>query len=91
MREIAEIVSISTERVVNILHTHLCIRKLSARWVLQWITILRNHVKSQNSELNLVKVHQSVQTRNNRLGKLWLVFFGMHISDPRFHIHRLVE
>ena len=28
VREIAEIVSISTERVVNILHTLLCIRKL---------------------------------------------------------------
>ena len=30
MREIAEIVSISTERVINILDTHLCIRKLCA-------------------------------------------------------------
>ena len=29
--EIAEIVSISTERVVNIFHTHLCMRKLCAR------------------------------------------------------------
>ena len=31
VREIAEIVFISTERVVNILHTHLCMRKLCAR------------------------------------------------------------
>ena len=31
VREIAEIVSISTERVVNILHTHLCMKKLCAR------------------------------------------------------------
>ena len=29
--EIAEIVSISTERMVNILHTHLCMRKPCAR------------------------------------------------------------
>ena len=29
--EIAEIVSISTEHVVNILHTHLCMRKLCSR------------------------------------------------------------
>ena len=29
VREIAEIVSISTGRVVNILHTHLCMRKLT--------------------------------------------------------------
>ena len=33
VREIAEIVSISTERVVNILYTRLCMRKLGARWV----------------------------------------------------------
>ena len=26
---------------------------------------------------DLVKVHKSVRKRNNRLGKLWLVFFGM--------------
>ena len=31
VRVIAQIVSISTERVVNILLTHLCMRKLSAR------------------------------------------------------------
>ena len=30
VREIAEIVSISTERVVNILHAHLCMKKLYA-------------------------------------------------------------
>ena len=38
-------------------------------------TILRNHMKGQNSGLNLVKLHQSVRKRKNRLGKLWLVFF----------------
>ena len=43
-------------------------------------TILRNHVEGQNSRLNLVKVHQSVRKRNNRLEKLWLVFFGMHMD-----------
>ena len=31
VREIAEIVSILTERLVNILHTHLCMRKLYER------------------------------------------------------------
>ena len=33
VREIAEVIFISTKRVVNILHTHLCIRKLCARWI----------------------------------------------------------
>ena len=32
MREIAEIVSISTELMVNILHTHWCMRKHCAIW-----------------------------------------------------------
>ena len=41
VREVAEIVSISTERVVNILHTHLCMRKLCARWVPQLLTIVK--------------------------------------------------
>ena len=42
VREIVEIVSISIERVVNILHTHLCMRKLCARWVPQLLTINQN-------------------------------------------------
>ena len=39
VHEIAETVFISTERVVNILHTHLCVRKLCARWVPRLLTI----------------------------------------------------
>ena len=31
--KMGEIASISTERAVDILHTHLCMRKLCARWV----------------------------------------------------------
>ena len=51
------------------------------RWIkYQSTTILWNHVKGQSSELNLIKMHQSVQKRNNRLGKLWIVFFKMHLE-----------
>ena len=39
MHEIAKIVSIVTEHVVNILLTHLCMRKLCSRWVLRLLTI----------------------------------------------------
>ena len=46
-----------------------------ARCVSGSTTILRNNMKDQNSGLNLVKMHQSVRKRINRLGKLWLVFF----------------
>lgn len=39
LREIAEIVGISTEWVQYILTTHLDMKKLSARWVPQLLTI----------------------------------------------------
>ena len=45
VREIAEFVSITTERVVNILHTHLCMRKLCARWVLRLLTIDQKRIR----------------------------------------------
>ena len=43
--EIAEIVSISTERVINILSTHLCMRKLSVRWVPRLLTIDQKRIR----------------------------------------------
>ena len=63
VREVTEIESISTERVDKIFCIHIC--------------ALNSSVKGQKSGLNLVKMHQSVRNRNNRLGKLRLVFFGM--------------
>ena len=53
VREIAEIVSISTERVVNILHTHLCMRKFCARWVPRLLTIDQKRIHVTTSEQNL--------------------------------------
>ena len=53
VREIAEIVSISTERVVNILHTHLCMRRLFARWVPRFLTIDQKRIRVTTSEQNL--------------------------------------
>ena len=42
VREIAEIISISIERVDSILQTHLCMRKLCARWVPRLLIIEKN-------------------------------------------------
>jgi histone-lysine N-methyltransferase SETMAR len=39
VREIASAVGISSERVHNILHQHLIMRKLSARWVPRLLTV----------------------------------------------------
>ena len=52
VREIAEIVSISTERVVNILHTHLRKRKLCVRWVPRLLTIDQKRIRVTTSEQN---------------------------------------
>ena len=49
VREIAEIVSFSTERVVNILHTHLCMRKLCARWVPRLLIIDQKRTRETTS------------------------------------------
>ena len=51
--EIAEIASISNERVVNILHAHLCMRKLFARWVPRLFASDQKHIRVITSELNL--------------------------------------
>ena len=51
--EIAEIVSISTEHVVNILHTHLYMRKLCTRWVPRLLTIDQKRIRMSTSEQNL--------------------------------------
>jgi histone-lysine N-methyltransferase SETMAR len=39
VREIVNMVNISSERVCNILHEHLCMKKLSARWVPRLLTV----------------------------------------------------
>ena len=53
VREIAEIVSISTERVVNILHSHLCMRKLYAKWVPRLLPIYQKCIPVTTSGQNL--------------------------------------
>ena len=53
VHEIAQIVSISTERMVNILHTYLCLRKLRTRWVSRLLTINQKRIRVTTSEQNL--------------------------------------
>ena len=53
VREIAEIVSSLTDRVVNILYTHLCMRKLCARWVPRLLTIDQKCIRVAISKPNL--------------------------------------
>jgi hypothetical protein len=55
VREIASAVGISSERVHNILQQHLNMRKLSARWVLQPLTVdqKQNRVRCSKDNLQL--------------------------------------
>jgi histone-lysine N-methyltransferase SETMAR len=59
VREIAEIVSISTERVLNILHEHLAMKKLCARWVPRVLTIDQKRIRVTTSERNLAYINRN--------------------------------
>ena len=66
LRNIAEIVSISTERVVNILYTRLCMKKFCARRVVRSNTIEQKFVT-----MNETWIHQSTP-ESRRGSKRWL-------------------
>ncbi|XP_014471304.1 PREDICTED: uncharacterized protein LOC106742650 [Dinoponera quadriceps] len=55
VREIASAVSISSERVYNVLHQQLGMKKLSARWVPRLLTVdqKRNRVRCSKDSLQL--------------------------------------
>jgi len=57
IREIADIVSISIERIQNILHENLGMKKLSARWVPRLLTVeqKRNHMTTSEHCLDMFK------------------------------------
>ncbi|XP_055308260.1 uncharacterized protein LOC129572342, partial [Sitodiplosis mosellana] len=53
VREIVETVNVSYERVLNILHEHLHMNKLCARWVPRLLTIQQKRIRVTTSEANL--------------------------------------
>ena len=59
VREIAEVVFISTECVINILHTHLCMSKLCARWVPRLLTIDQKRIRVTTSKKNLAHFNRN--------------------------------
>ena len=59
--KVREIVSISTERLVNILHTHLCMRKLCARCVSQLLTIDLKGIRVTSLEQNLAYFNRNLK------------------------------
>ena len=52
VREVPEIVSVSTKHVISNLHTHLCMRNLCARWIPLLLTIDQKRIRVTTSEQN---------------------------------------
>ena len=79
-----EIVSISTERVVNILHTHLCMRKLCARWMLRLLTINQKRIRVTTSVRNLTYFNRKPKEFFRRfvtMDKTWIHHYSPESSE----------
>jgi hypothetical protein len=75
VREIASAVGISSERVHNILHQYLYMRKLSARWVPRLITVdqKQNRVRYSKDNLQLFqRTPQNFRPRFVTVDKTWI-------------------
>jgi len=75
VREIASAVGISNERVHNILHQHLSMKKLSARWVPRLLTIdqKRNRVRCCKDSLQLLQRNsQDFKRRFVTVDETWI-------------------
>ena len=80
VHEIAENVSIWTERVVNILHTHLCMRKLCARRVPRLLTINQKSICVTTSEQNLVYFNRNLKEflcRFVPMDEMWIHYYNV--------------
>lgn len=78
VREIAEAIGISNDRVHNILHNHLQMKKLSARWVPRLLTIdqKRNRVKCCESGLKLFQSNpQEFLRRFITVDETWIHYY----------------
>ena len=75
VREIASAVGISSERVHNILHQHLGMKKLSARWVPRLLTVdhKRNRVRCSKDGLQLFQQNpQDFRCRFVTVDETWI-------------------
>jgi histone-lysine N-methyltransferase SETMAR len=75
VREFASAVGISSERVHNILHQHLNMRKLSARWVPRLLTVdqKQNRVRCSKDNLQLFQWNpQDFRRRFITVDKTWI-------------------
>lgn len=59
VREIVKTVNVSYERVLNILHEHLHMNKLCARWVPRLLTIQQKRIRVTTSQANLAMLKRN--------------------------------
>jgi hypothetical protein len=84
VREIASAVGISSERVHNILHQHLNMRKLSARWVLQLLTVdqKQNCVRCSKDNSQLFQRNpQDFRRRFITVDETWIHHYTPEIKE----------
>ena len=84
VRELGEIVSISSEHVVNILHTYLCMRKLCSRWVLRLLKIDQKCICVTTSEQNLAYFNRNPKDFLRRpvmVGETWIHHYTLESRE----------
>ena len=78
VRKIAETTSISTEHVHNILHEHLHMEKLCARWVPRLLTIDQKRIRVTTSEQNLAHFNSNPKEFLRRfvtMDETWIQYY----------------
>ena len=91
VREIVEIVSISTEHVVSILHTYLCMRKLRARWVPRLLTTDQNRIRVTTSEQNLANFNRNPKEFLRRFVMMDVTWIHLYTPESRERLKQWVE
>ena len=79
VRKITKIILISTERVVNILHARLCVRKLCATLVPRLLTIDQRRIRVTSSEQNLAYFNRNPKDLLHRfvtMDETWIHYYS---------------
>ena len=75
---IAKILTTSTERVVNTLQTHLCMKKLCAKWMPRLLTIDQKRIHVTTSEQNVAYFKRNLKEFLRRfvtIDEIWIHHF----------------
>ena len=91
VREIAKMVGISNERVCNVLHQHLHMKKLCAKWVPRSLTIDQKRIRVNNSEQNLAYFNRNPREFLRRFVTMDETWIHYYTPDSREASREWVE